>query len=296
MNDLTANTKFQEGLHLLKHPLLPLVRIVQLLYLTGPFERVAPILDELIEPIETATATYDKPGELLRPFLPELEMMEPLKHPAPPTYRILAENLEELDQFEAMELMICQQVITKELEQINSLLCGTCGCTLCCVGPTADMGHDFFEIPLSAPETALFALARIDNDDSRKLTANSEKVLQVNDTPFYQNQPALYHWQQGWSLILPKKSRCPNLDAASGGCMIYPQRPGVCRKPQIFPYALERAAEHDRIEDDHDLAAYIGRGKLLAVWDCPYVRELKDEIATYAELCGLEPVFKENKA
>ena len=295
MIDLTAK-QFQEGIHLLKHPLLPLVRIVQLLYLTGPFDRIEPIFDELIEPIETETATYQKPGELLRPFLKELEALEVLKHPAKVSYRVISKNFEDLDQFEALELMICQQIVSKELEKINSLLCGPCGCTLCCVGPTDDMGHDFFEIPLADSETGLFDLVQIDSQESRERGPNSEMVLQVNDTPFYQNPSALYHWQQGWSLILPKKSQCPNLDNTTGGCKIYPQRPEVCRKPQIFSYALERATEHDRTDDGHEIAAYIGRGKLLAIWDCPYVQELKDEIATYAELCGLEPIFKQNKA
>jgi hypothetical protein len=60
--------------------------------------------------------------------------------------------------------------------------------------------------------------------------------------------------------------------------------------PQIFPYLLERAAI-----DKGGMETYILRNKILAVWDCPYVKEYKEEIATYAELCGLEPLFRQNK-
>ena len=77
-----ASEKFAGGLRLLKKPILPLVRIVQLLYLTGPFERIAQILDELGEPIETATTVYEDPPAVLKPYLPALAEFERLKQPA----------------------------------------------------------------------------------------------------------------------------------------------------------------------------------------------------------------------
>ena len=38
------------------------------------------------------------------------------------------------------------------------------------------------------------------------------------------------------------------------------------------------------------------RQSLLAVVDCPYVRQLQEEIAAYAAACELEMVFRHNKA
>ena len=54
--------------------------------------------------------------------------------------------------FEAVDGWIGQAVLRRELEEINSLLCGPCRCNLCCVGPEADMRQSFFEIPLSPAE------------------------------------------------------------------------------------------------------------------------------------------------
>ncbi len=42
-----------QGLDQLKKPILPLVRLAQMLYLTGPFDTFAPLLDEFTEPVET---------------------------------------------------------------------------------------------------------------------------------------------------------------------------------------------------------------------------------------------------
>ena len=290
-----ASPQFQEGIRLLKHPVMPLVRIVQFLFLTGSFEKVSEILDELNEPVETETATYENPGEMLRPFLAAMEPLHLLKNPQPTDYLILDENLEQLGDMEALDLWVCQQVLNQELERINSLLCGPCGCTLCCVGPGPEMTQDFFEIPLSQEEITLFDLPRIDSDKSRQHDPYSDKSFLVAGKQFHETPSAVYHWQHGWGLILPKDSSCPNLDTTSGGCTIYPKRPEVCRKPQIFPYALERAGEHDRQEEKARQKAYIRRGKLLAVWDCPYVQLLQEEIAAYAQMCGLETVFKQNK-
>ena len=96
-------------------------------------------------------------------------------------------------------------------------------------------------------------------------------------------------------MILPKDTQCPTLDISTGCCRIYPHRPEVCRRPQIFSYVLEHAPDLDIEYDGRVLPTYIKQNKLLAVWDCPYVKILKDEIAQYAEICGLEPIFRENK-
>jgi hypothetical protein len=77
--------------------------------------------------------------------------------------------------------------------------------------------------------------------------------------------------------------------------MIYAKRPEVCRKPQIFPYVLEKTDDMAKRNDGVRIPVYMARNKMLAVWDCPYVRELQDEIGAYAEMSGLEPIFKKSK-
>lgn len=283
--------QFAMGVALLKSPILPLVRIVQMLYLAGPFARIAPILEELNEPVEMAASTYENPKELLLPYLDELRLFEQLKHPEPEEALVLGEDLEPLDRFETLELLVTQRILSRELEKINSLLCGPCGCTLCCLGPSTAMSQVFFEIPLEEDETTLFNIPRIDTGESRQTDPYAEPPLLVAGAPFFQGPTALYRWNKSWSLILPKATACPNLAQATGGCAIYPERPDTCRRPQIFPYALERLPEHDPAGK----SAYIARRKLLAVWDCPYVQELQEEIGAYAELCGVTPIFKQNK-
>lgn len=296
---LDMNTKndprLEEGVQALRQPILPLVQIVQFLFLTGPFETAAAILDELTEPIETNTAAYPDPASSLRPYLPEMENFAALKNAKPLPSLVLNEQLDPVGRIEAVELLVAQAVLTKELEKINSLLCGPCKCVLCCTGPDDELSQNFFEIPLCEEEKALFDVATRDTEESRSLTSQSETPLVRENKPFYETDSAIYHWQNGPSLILPKNSSCPNLDEKSGNCLVYNRRPDVCRRPQIFPYALERYSDRDESKEGKVIPASIGRRKLLAVWDCPYVRELKPEIAAYAEVCGLEPVFMENK-
>ncbi|MEA3546122.1 MAG: YkgJ family cysteine cluster protein [Thermodesulfobacteriota bacterium] len=284
-----------QGLDQLQKPILPLVRLVQMLYLTGPFDTFAPLLDEFSEPVETGGVSYKKPGTLLRPYLDLLEIFERIKMPRSPARILLNEQLEPMDPLDALDSWVAQEVINRELESINSQLCRPCNCTLCCVGPDDTLNQDFFEIPLQPEEASLFELNRIDSPETRLTTSHSEPPLLRNNRPFYQTQSALYHWRSGWSLILPRASCCPNLDPVSGGCLIYPQRPDVCRRPQIFSYVLERQPDLDRDIEGKSLPAFVARKKLLAVWDCPYVQEFQEEIGRYAEQCELEPVFRKNK-
>lgn len=293
--NMKNDPRSEEGVQALRQPILPLVQIVQFLFLTGPFETAAGILDELTEPIETNNAVYPDPASLLRPYLPALENFAALKNAEPLSSLILNEQIEPVGRIEALELLVTQEALTQELEKINSLLCGPCNCVLCCIGPDDKLSQDFFEIPLRDEEKALFDVTAIDTEESRRLTSQSETPLVRENKPFYETGSAIYHWQNGPSLILPKNSSCPNLDGTSGNCLVYDQRPDVCRRPQIFPYALERYPDRDESKEGKIVPASIGRRKLLAVWDCPYVRELKQEIAAYAEVCGLEPVFMENK-
>ncbi len=283
------------GLERLKNPILPLVRLAGMLYLTGPFPVLEELLAEMGEPLETGGIRYEDPQRLLTPFLPAMRPFERIKNPQEPSRIIVDENLLAADQFSALDSWVSQNVLTQELEAINSLLCGPCRCTLCCTGPAPDASQEFFEIPLSAEEVSLFPLNRVDTPESRQATPEDEPPLANNGSPFYRQPSSLYHWLNGWSMILPRQSRCPHLDPESGGCLVYPQRPDVCRRPQIFPYMLERYPDLDREYGDRLLPAFVIRGKLLAVWDCPYVRAFQDEIGTYAQHCALEPIFKENK-
>lgn len=294
--DFKDSPQFQQGKALLAQPVLPLVRLLQLLYLTAPLEKVSDILPQLTEPIDTGAVVYGDPAALLRPYLPVLEQIEHIKNGLPLPYAICNEEQERLDGLEALELWMAQQILTTELEQINSLLCGPCRCTLCCTGPEKNMTQLFFEIPLAETETALFDLQRIDTGESIRHNAMDAVAFMVEGRPFYEAGPAIIHWQQGWSLILPKESACPNLHLAAGACRVYGDRPVVCRKPQIFSYVLEELQAESGEEGGALLPAFTARKKILAVWDCPYVRELKDEIAAYAQLCDLEPVFKTNKS
>lgn len=287
--------QFSAGLAALRQPVLPLVRIVLMVYLTGPFATVDEVLTQLTEPIDTGKTVYDNPADLLAPYLPTLKKFERLKDEIPLPWLILDDHNNELNFFEAIDAWVSQTVLDQELETINSLLCGPCGCTLCCTGPDRDMAQLFFEIPIADTEIALFPLPLIDSSETRRQTAHDEPPACIDSQPFYKTDPALYYWQTGASLILSKETRCPHLEPNQGYCLIYRERPQVCRKPQIFPYILERQHKLDRTVNAKPLPAFIYRQKLLAVWDCPYVMNFKDEIADYAALCGAEVLFKQNK-
>jgi len=278
------------GRALLARPLLPLARLVGFLYLTGPFDLVAELLPELPSPIETGGANYENPAALLHPYLPVLAEFEQLKHPTARIYRIIAESGEELPAMEAIDLWLSHHLLIQELETINSLLCAPCGCSLCCLGPENGMNQEFFEIPLANGECQRFPLPIIDSKTSRATTPYQEPAMQRDGSPFYDAGPAIYHWQHGWGLILPQGATCPHLDP-SRRCRIYPDRPLVCRRPQLFSYVLEAVGN-----PAEGITTYQARRTLLAVWDCPYVKVLRDEIAAFAETCELTPVFRQNKA
>ena len=287
----------ESGLALLARPVLPLARLAGMLFLTGPFQTMAEVSDQLPAQVETASLVYDDPQAILTPFLAALAPLERLKHPQPPARLILSSEGEGVDPMEAIDGWLAQNILSQELETINSLLCGPCQCRLCCIGPQPDMRQQFFEIPLREEERALFSLPETDTDASRQTSSAAEPPLLIDSIPFYQTtEPRLIHWQNGWRLLLPRATTCPQLDGKQGSCTIYPQRPDVCRRPQIFPYALERSPSHDMEHDNVLLPAYIKRDALLAIWDCPYVQQFQDEIGSYAQLCELEPIFKENKS
>ena len=302
------NIKFAEGINRLKKPILPLVEMVEFLYLSGPCKTMVEVLDRLKKPLALGGLHYENPQQVLQPhesLLWEFEVLKGEKSLATSIPFIVSEKQEPLARRQSLGCWIRQQILDRELEEINSMLCGPCGCVLCCTGPDSkfdslsgfkgNMKQEYFEIPLADSEVDLFVLPRVDSGESRVHTTKSSPVLQVNNIAFYKHEKALYHWQNGWSLILPKGTTCPQLSEETNKCMIYATRPEVCRKPQIFPYVLEKTDDMAKRDDGARIPVYMARNKMLAVWDCPYVRELQDEIGAYAEMSGLEPVFKKSK-
>ena len=302
------NTNRNKGIRRLEHPILPLVDMVQFLYLTGSFETIAKVLDEMNESIEIKGSVYENPRQLLAPYMEMMQDFEVVKGPRKLPYTfpfIVNEKQEPQAKLKSLELWIKQRVLAKELEEINSILCEPCGCVLCCTGPDSGfdetagykkrMQQEFFEIPLLNEEIDLFELQRVDNDESRNLTAQSDTALDIDGVPFYKHDMALYHWQNGWSLILPRGSVCPQLATETKRCRVYAKRPAVCRRPQIFPYIVEELAEKAKRSDGKMIQVYMAREKILAVWDCPYVRQYYDEIVAYAERSRVEPVFRKSK-
>jgi Fe-S-cluster containining protein len=302
------NNSINKGKWNLEHPVLPLVEMVQFLYLTGSFETIDKVLAEMTESIEIKGSVYEDPRQLLEPYVGILQELEVVKGKRKLSYSfplIVNEKEEPQAKLKSLEMWIKQRVLTRELEEINSLLCEPCSCVLCCTGPDSEfdtaagynkgMQQEFFEIPLTDEEVQLFELQKIDTDQSRGLTAQSDTTLEVEGVPFYKYEMALFHWQNGWSLILPRGSVCPQLAKATKKCGVYAKRPEVCRRPQIFPYIVEELAEKAKRSDGALIPVYMTRNKILAVWDCPYVREYYDEIVAYAEMSKIEPVFRKSK-
>ena len=282
--------RLSAGIDLLQHPVLPLVSMVQFLFITGPFSSVDEVICELPETIETGFACYEDPQTLLGRHIQALRHLESIKTGAVPRVDVVEEDNTCADTITLVSSLCLQQVLTDELETINSLLCVPCGCDLCCTGPTSSMMQEFFEIPLQDSEVDLFPLYRHDTEKSRACQARDEPALRLGGLPFYtEKTPGLFHWRNGWSLILPTSSQCPNLEPEHGRCLIYGDRPEVCRRPQIFPYILEKVAGEAK------RPVYRLRNTLLAVIDCPYVALLQDEIAAYGAACSLEVIFKQNK-
>lgn len=293
--DCMGTAHFQSGLDKLAQPILPLIRLVQLLFLASPFTSVGELAADLPATIETGSCSYDEPQKLLAPYLEMMAELQRLKEPRAAAYRIIDERHAEIEAFEALDLWLAHAVLVRELETINSLLCGPCGCGLCCIGPEETDRQQFFEIPLRENEQDLFDIPHFDSEASRRQTPYHEPPLRLGKAAFYQSAPAVYRWQTGWSMILPRHSSCQHLTRAKT-CTIYPERPEVCRRPPIFSYLLERVPEQDQKQDNTLIPAYLAPKKLLAVWDCPFVRKFQQEIGAYAEICGLTPIFKENKA
>jgi Fe-S-cluster containining protein len=287
---MVTKSDCEPGLRALRQPVLPLAAIVQFLFLTGEFGSVEEVLDQLPAQIETAYAVYDHPMAVLYPYAEFFRPLIELKAGRTMGRIVVDGDSRPVGAIEAASALVAQDILTRELEGINSLLCAPCACTLCCTGPDRGMAQTYFTIPLQWQETDRFPLRRIDSPEARIAHPEDDRSLVVDGLPFDQHSsPLLVHWQQGWSLVLPRGSRCPHLEQGSGRCLIYQGRPEVCRRPQIFPYVLEEVVSGGEV-------AYRLRHSLLAIVDCPYVRLLKEEIAAYAAACELDMVFRHNKA
>lgn len=288
---------------MLESPAWPLCNMAIMLFLTGPYSDFSQLIGDMPEDIDIASITYPDPAKILTKHMDLLNIFETFKPPGSDEtsdtrgkkpsgcargqqeqIRVFSDSGKELEPFEAISAMTKQGILDRELGMLNSFLCGPCGCTLCCTGPEQDAEQDFFEIPLSSAETALFDLPVIDSEKSRKTDPYSADPLLIHGKPFYYSNPAMYRWHTGWSMILTRNSSCPAL-STDGSCTVYQSRPLVCRKPQIFAYVLEKAGNPD----------YTLRNNLLAVWDCPYVRHLEDEITRYAALNETGLIFRGNK-
>ncbi|PIE58187.1 MAG: hypothetical protein CSA33_04560 [Desulfobulbus propionicus] len=281
----------RSGAALLGRPVLPLVSMVEFFLLTGGFTTASEVIDQLPAPIATEYADYEQPKESLAPYRALLNQLPGYFSGQDLPCRVTDVEGKGLDRHTAAGLWIRQEILTAELEKINSLLCGPCRCTLCCIGPDETMEQDFFEIPLRPDEVALFPVEQIDTVQSRQHAAMDASCLYTDQGPFYQRPtPVVIRWRDGWSMILPKGSSCPQQEAETGRCDVYEKRPLVCRRPQIFPYILEpvRAPHEAR-------PVYRQRSTILAVMDCPYVQLLQEEIAAYAAACELEVLFSYNK-
>lgn len=293
---VTENDSWKAGLSALEQPVWPLCHLALMLYVAGPYDKIEEIVQDLPSPIETSSLTYTYPGTILHEYIHILRHLEALKlqpENLPDFPDILDPDGEYVNPLEGALVWIHQQVLEKELEYINSMLCSPCRCTLCCTGPAKNAGQEYFEIPLTSKELSLFNLSVVDTDSSRRISpAKAEKNYIIDGLPFFRKPSAVYHWATGWSLILTRGESCPNL-AHDGLCRVYPARPEVCRRPQIFPFVVQKQNGFD----GHGAVnpVWMRRDTLLAVWDCPYVRELKDEICRFASLNGLEMVFRENK-
>ena len=181
---MVEKAALQEGMALLAQPVLPLVSMVQFLYLTGDFATVDEVIDQMPPDIETGYATYTDPVSALRPYIDLLQPLVDLKAGKAPEQQVVDVEDNTLDAMSATAALIAQNILTRELEPINSRLCAPCHCTLCCVGPEPGMQQAYFEIPLHANEAVLFPLDRIDTSDSRAAQIDDEPPLQSGGRDF----------------------------------------------------------------------------------------------------------------
>ena len=277
--------EWSRALEVLKRPLWPLIKLIQVLYLAGEYRDLKALFNDLPGEIELENGPYDNIQRRLNEYSDLIEgMLEPfyLDHDVP---KVLLGD-ETLPPHEAYTAQLRQKLIERELEGVNSLLCSPMGCDLCCVGPRDDEKNLFFDIPLKMEEVDTIGITTFDTPLTRSSSPYDEQSLSIEKRPFYELGPVVITWRTGPSMILPRGERCPKL-SRDVRCTIYPQRPWTCRRPPIFSYVLDRTGA------DGDFSL---ENKLLAIIECPIVQELKREIHLYASLNELDLVITRNRA
>ncbi len=299
----------ESGTKLLKRPVSPLMFFLTLIFFAGDYQDIGQLIDEIPDQLTIKGLTYEKVRQIFGEYLDILRRQNALKPKKDlKVERIVIDpDMRLIDLRRAIALSIKHSIVARELGKINSLLCPRYKCVECCRGPHNHHKDYFFELPLSPDEISLFNVPRVDNASTRSSHAFAEPSPVFEGKEFYLHPPAIYNWNKGWSLILPRETYCPNLDVEKGKCIIYQKRPEVCRLPQIFPLVLERHYDPKAVsrfsetlrlspsdlKDSHNI--YIAHNGILGILDCPYVREFQHEIVDYAALSGLKAFFRRSK-
>ena len=76
---LENNVELTIGLDLLRQPVLPLVNMVEYLYLTGPFKKIDEVLNRVTKPVELKGVQFENPRQMLKPYKAVLQEFEVVK-------------------------------------------------------------------------------------------------------------------------------------------------------------------------------------------------------------------------
>ncbi len=293
--------EWKEAIALMRRPAWPVIRLLTIIVIsTGHkdigFKDIKRLISEFPDPLEIDGMEYRYPQRIIEPYCSILinninklnidANAEDADSLLEMSVRVTDGNGEFMPYYEAVMAIMQQEILLRELERINSLLCSPCGCDICCKGPFKEDEHQFFEIPLRQEELSLFDLPVIENNHSIKMSPYDMAPFLIKGVPFYKypDSPMIVRWEKGYSLMLLKNDRCPHLDTNSR-CAIYDTRPDTCKRPQIFPYVIEETGDLELVH----------KAKLLAITDCPYVKALKPYIHRYASLNGLDLMLRNNK-
>lgn len=299
----------ESAIRLLKTPVSPLMSFVTITFFAGDYQDIGQLIDGIPNSLTIKGVTYKRTRETLGEYLDILCRQNVLKggKSLKPDKIVVDLEMKLVGSSKAVAFDVKHSVIARELERINSLLCQDHGCVECCRGPHNSNRDCFFELPLSPDDLKLFQVSKVDTEYTRSTHAFAESDPVFEGKEFYAYPPAIYHWEKGWSLILPRDTSCPNLDVKNGRCTIYQKRPEVCRLTQIFPLVLDRHYDPEAVsrlaqtgglglsdlKDKNNI--YVAQNAVLGILDCPYVRELEQEIVDYAALSGLKACFRWNK-
>lgn len=299
----------KSAIRLLKTPVSPLMSFVTITFFAGDYQDIGQLIDGIPDSLTIKGVTYERARETMAEYLDILCRQNVLKagKNLKPDKIVVDLEMKLVGSSKAVVFDVKHSVITRELKRINSLLCLDHGCVECCRGPHNSHRDCFFELPLSSDDLEFFRVSKVNTEYTRSTHAFAEPDPVFEGKKFYAHPPTMYHWEKGWSLILPRETYCPNLDVEEGKCIIYQKRPEVCRLTQIFPLVLDRHYDPKAVSRLAEIAGlglsdlkdrnniYVAQNAVLGILDCPYVRELKQEIVDYAALSGLKACFRQNK-